>query len=214
MKGYKAYKKGLTCRGFQYKEGEVFENDNVKCCSPGFHFCENPLDVLNYYDLCDSEITEVEALGHKDKPLDSNDTKYATNKIKIGAKLDLKEFVKASFDFLWSNCNFEKSEIDYSKVATSGDFSQVATSGDYSKVATSGNSSKVAINGEYSVGASIGINSKIKGRLGNWITLSEWEWNKEKGIYVPVCVKSTQIDGEIIKADTYYMLVDGEFKEV
>ena len=56
-----------------------------------------------------------------------------------------------------------------------------------------------------------GINSKIKGKLGNWITLAEWKYNM--GEYIPVCVKSAQIDGKNLKEDTYYKLEDGEFKE-
>jgi len=222
MKGYKAYKKGLICKGFQYEEGKIFKTDKAICCSTGFHFCENPLDTLNYYDLCESEFTEVEALGDIDLQIDSEDTKCATNRIKIGAKLDLKGFINASFHFLWSKCT-EKLNNDYSQVATSGDNSQVATSGDRTQVATSGDNSQVAtsgyrtkveINGQYSVGAAIGINSTIKGEKGNWITLAEWVWDDEKETYIPVCVKSAQIDGEILKPNTYYQLVNSEFVEV
>lgn len=37
---------------------------------------------------------------------------------------------------------------------------------------------------------------------------------KKNGHGIPVCVKSAQIDGKIIKADTWYKLTDGEFVEV
>ena len=160
MKGYKAYKKGLICKGFQYEEGKIFKTDKAICCSTGFHFCENPLDTLNYYDLCESEFTEVEALGDIDLKIDSEDTKCATNRIKIGAKLDLKGFINASFDFLWSKCT-EKLNNDYSNVATSGDNSQVATSGGYSKVATSGDYSQVATSGNNSQVATSGDYSQV-----------------------------------------------------
>jgi hypothetical protein len=100
-------------------------------------------------------------LGDIDLQIDSEDTKCATNSIKIGAKLDLKGFINASFDFLWSKCT-EKLNNDNSQVATSEYYS------------------KVAINGQYSVGAAIGINSTIKGEKGNWITLAEWVWDDEK----------------------------------
>ena len=56
-----------------------------------------------------------------------------------------------------------------------------------------------------------GADSKIKGKIGNWITLSEWEWKNDD--YVPVCVKSAQIDGKKIKEDTWYQLKNGEFVE-
>ena len=53
----------------------------------------------------------------------------------------------------------------------------------------------------------------VKARLGSWITLSEWKYSKEKRRSVPVCVKTEYVDGERIKADTWYRLVDGEFRE-
>jgi len=72
MKGYKAYNKGLTCRGFQFKEGETYEEKKAAICDSGFHFCKNPMDVLNYYSLVDSEFTTVEAIGEIDKQIGEN----------------------------------------------------------------------------------------------------------------------------------------------
>lgn len=57
-------------------------------------------------------------------------------------------------------------------------------------------------------------NSIAKAKVGSWITLSEWVYSNEKGRYIPKCVKTEYVDGEKIKADTWYKLVDGEFKEV
>jgi hypothetical protein len=64
------------------------------------------------------------------------------------------------------------------------------------------------------VGAAIGINGKIRGSLGCWLTLAEWKWDKSKERYVPVRVKSAQVDGKKIKADTWYKLENGKFTEV
>jgi hypothetical protein len=275
VKGFKGFKKGMVCRGFQFTEGEVFEQPGrVALCDNGFHFCENPFDVLEYYDLINNdgqmnEFASVEAIG----AVDSHGNKSATNKIKIGAKLGLPGFIKASFDFLWErtkvdptpdtvvNTEFrsqvatsgsyskvatsgdssqvatsgDSSQVatsgSYSKVATSGDSSQVATSGDssqvatsgsYSKVATSGDSSQVATSGDSSkvaldsndsVGAAIGIGNTIKGSVGCWITLAEYRYDYDLERYIPLCVKSAQIDGVLLKADTWYKLSAGEFVE-
>ena len=57
-----------------------------------------------------------------------------------------------------------------------------------------------------------GFNSKAKAAVGSWITLAEWR--KTDGEYKPICVKTEQVDGKRIKADTYYKLIDGEFEEV
>ncbi|MNM64183.1 hypothetical protein D3C81_755710 [compost metagenome] len=208
-KGYKAFGKGLVCRDFQYAEGETFEHEGrIEPCDSGFHFCENPLDTLDYYPLIDSngEVTEfapVEALG--DVKTDGN--KSVTNTLKIGAKLGLPGFVKASFDFLWQKCSSNPSEPD------SGHSAQLASSGDSAQLASSGRYARLDLQGSDSVGAAVGIgDNQIRGEVGCWITLAEWTWDGDK--YVPVCVKTAQIDGEVIKADTWYTLNGGEFVEV
>ena len=67
MKGYKAFEKGLICKGKQYAENTIFEEEDAKICRKGMHFCENPLDVLDYYPIVSDkgempEFAEVEAL--------------------------------------------------------------------------------------------------------------------------------------------------------
>ena len=119
IKGFKGFNKGLKCRGFQYKENTEYKiKDKPELCKKGFHFCDNPLDVLNYYDLCNSEFTEVESSGETE----TNDQKTVTNKIKIGFKIDLKTFIKASIDFIFEKCETTKGN---NIQATSGDSSQV-----------------------------------------------------------------------------------------
>jgi hypothetical protein len=59
---------------------------------------------------------------------------------------------------------------------------------------------------------SAGINGKAKAKKGSWITLSEWI---NDGIrWIPVSVKTEQVDGIVIKEDTYYSIKDGKFIEV
>ena len=179
MKGYKAFEKGLVCKGKQYAENTIFEEENAEVCESGMHFCENPLDVLDYYPLIDNngeltEFAEVEAL---DEVLTDDNKKYCTKKLKIGAKLDLPAFVKASIDFQFEKTPVEKTikkskstSGDYSKLAASGnssklaasgDYSQLAASGYYSQLAASGNSSKLAASGYYSQLAASGNSSQL-----------------------------------------------------
>lgn len=134
MKGYKAFEKGLVCKGKQYAENTIFEEENAKVCECGMHFCENPLDVLDYYPLIDdngelTEYAEVEAL---DEVFTDDNKKYCTKKLKIGAKLDLPAFVKASIDFQFEKTPIKKT-IKKSKSA-SGNSSQLAASGYSSKL--------------------------------------------------------------------------------
>jgi hypothetical protein len=52
IKGYKAYNNGLKCKNFQYEVGKTYEQkEKPSICKNGFHFCENPLDVLDFYNL-------------------------------------------------------------------------------------------------------------------------------------------------------------------
>jgi len=291
IKGYKGFDKDMKCRGFQYEVGKDYEEPKAVICESGFHFCENPFDILSYYDLCDTEFAEVEAVG---KTVGHNeDSKHSTTKIKIIAKLNFAGFVKASVEFLLKTTKLSKKTAasgdssqlaasgdysqlaasgyssklaasgdssqlaasgdssqlaasgyysklaasgyhsklaasgdysqlaasgDHSKLAASGDSSQLAASGDYSQLAASGDSSQLAASGDYSqlelngekcVGANIGCNGQIKGKVNCWITLAEYDDNGEVK-----CVKSAQIDGKKIKADTFYMLKDKKFAEV
>lgn len=134
VKGYKAFNKGMICRGKQYEENTTYEESGNKICEAGvMHFCENPFDVLNYYQLVDengdiSDFADVEAIGDVYKKGD----KTATNKLHIGAKLGLKGFVKACVDF-----TIEKARVESGKeneTDSSGDYAQIGSSGDCAKI--------------------------------------------------------------------------------
>ena len=82
------------------------------------------------------------------------------------------------------------------------------------KIGSSGNSARINSTGETSVIMCAGWNSVAKAKVGSWITLSEWKYSEAKGRTIPVCVKTEYVDGERIKADTWYRLENGDFKEV
>ena len=215
MKGYKAFYKNMICKGDgyekQYEENTTYEENGNEVCKGGvMHFCENPFDVLNYYPVVDddcniSEFAEVEALGDVFKK-SKNDDKSATNKLHIGAKLNLKGFIKACIDF-----SLEKTKVENK---SSGNYAQLASSGNYAQLASSGDGAQLASSGDDCVVCAAGIKSIAKAKVGSWITLSEWRYDSEKRKNVPVCVKTEQVDGERIKEDTFYKLENGEFVEV
>ena len=190
MEGYKAFDKNMKCRGYQFEEGQTYEAEEAIICKRGFHFCANPFDVLNYYSIVDSEFHEVESLPDAQTDTHNEDSKVSTTKIKIGAKLGLKGFIEASVNFLVEKCR------------------------DRGGKNASGDSARIELNGQHGVGMAAGFESKIKGKKGNWITLAEWIEDEEKRAWIPVCVKSAQIDGESLKEDTWYALRNGEFVEV
>jgi len=134
MKAYKGFNRDMTCRGFQYKEGESYETEKASVCSCGFHACENPIDCLNYYDAGRSVYHEVELDGNIDRSGD--DTKVAATKIKIGARLDIPALCHAVFEYVRSKCTNEKN-AKAGEPATAGDCG-AATAGDCG-AATAGN---------------------------------------------------------------------------
>ena len=103
---------------------------------------------------------------------------------------------------------------DYAKIGSSGDSAQIGSSGDYAKIGSSGDSAQIGSTGEDSVIMCAGSSSIAKAKVGSWITLAEWKWNNEKKRDVPICVKTEYVDGENIKADTWYQLKNGKFVEV
>ena len=102
---------------------------------------------------------------------------------------------------------------DSVQIGSSGDSAQIGSSGNSAKIGSSGNSAQIGSTGEDSVICCAGEDSIVKAKLGSWITLSEWRYDEKKGRRVPVYVKTEQVDGIRIKADTWYKLENGEFTE-
>ena len=107
------------------------------------------------------------------------------------------------------DCAKLASSGDCAKLASSGDCAKLASSGYHAQLASSGDCAKLASSGEHSIVCAVGWDSMAKASLGSWITLAEFD---EKGVVK--LVKTEQVDGERIKSDTWYVLADGEFKEV
>ena len=153
IKGYKAFNRGMICKGKQYEENTTYEENGNKICEAGvMHFCENPFDVLDYYPLIDedgniSDFADVEAIGDIYKGKD----KTATNKLHIGAKLGFKGFIKACVDFTIEKTKVETVKADdvgissgyYAKIGSSGDYAQIGSSGDRAQIGSSGDSAKI-----------------------------------------------------------------------
>ena len=69
------------------------------------------------------------------------------------------------------------------------------------------------MDGRESIAIVTGKDSKAAGALGCWIVLTErGEWNGET--YPIVEIKAVKVDGEAIKADTFYRLENGKIVEV
>lgn len=229
IKGYKGFNKGLVCRDKQYAENTVFDEDRAALCESGMHFCENPLNVLNYYSYYNldtksfSEYAEVEA---SENVTESNGEKSVTKQLKIGSKISFDELIKAGVEF-----NLSKAKFDKEKSVATGDYNGASATGDYSGASATGYCSGAMVIGSYSgamvvgdnsqamcknnsVAVAIGRGSMAKGDIDCYIVLTECKWNDETDRYEIIDCKCFKVDGEIIKADTFYKLVDGKPVEV
>ena len=234
MKGYKGFNKDLTCRGKQYTENTVFEEESAEICKSGMHFCENPFDVLNYYGFVDdnaelNEFAEVEALD--DCKTDDN-KKYTTKRLKIGAKIGISGLIKAFVDFTLSRVKTEDVATNtgncsaatntgyrsaatntgnYSAATNTGYRSAATNTGNYSAATNTGDCSVASVEGRNSFAIATGIGSKAKGKVGCYIAVAEWK--QKDGEYDLVDFRTHKVDGKTIKEDTYYTLKNGKFVE-
>ena len=222
MLAYKGTDKNMVCnpdgKSFQFELGKTFVHDgNVIPCQEGFHACENPLDVLMYYPFYDGRrYFEVECNG---KTVKHNEySKLACSEITLNAEIGLFGLIKAGVKFVFEKIKNadQHSSGEYSTAATSGKYSTAATSGFHSTAATSGLHSTAATSGEYSTAIAEGVDciavangykATAKGIIGCYLVFTEYKNNK-----LMDC-KTVKVDGDVIKANTFYQLIDGEFVE-
>ena len=210
---YKGFDENMQCRGFQYEVGKEYKKEgNIKCCERGFHACESPMEVWDYYDMLTSRFAKVEQSGKIDK--EDNSTKVCSSKIKIAAELNLGDIIKLGIEWIKDITSPSKVKATDELNDNGGNYAKIGSSGDSAQIGSSGNYAKIDSTGGDSIIMCAGNSSIAKAKAGSWITLAEWKWNDEKKRNVPVCVKTEYVDGENIKADTWYKLLDGEFVEV
>ena len=224
MKTYKGFDKDLKCRGFQYEIGKEYEEEEAKACEKGFHACKNPLEVFSYYPPCDgNRYCEVEQDGELSEH--NADSKVASTKIKIGVELGLKGLIQAGVSFILDRVNWKDDAAtntgNYSAATNTGNYSAATNTGDQSAATNTGFQSAATNTGNYSaaevsngdsVAIATGYQSKAKAGFGSAIVIAErGGWNGET--YPLISIKAAMVDGEKIKADTWYTLENGEFVE-
>ena len=197
IKMYKGFDKDLKCRGFQYEIGETYREESADLCKKGFHACENPLDIFNYYSPKDgSRFCEVE-LDEVSEQKDCSDSKRCGKVIKIGAELDIAGLCKAHFEYVTAKC-------DPVKTNAAGD-GEAASAGSWGS-ASAGESGSASA-GENGIACCRG--GKVKGGLGCAICCAEVD-----GYGNNIGIAAAIVDGDKIKADTWYTVKNGQFVEV
>ena len=228
MKAYKGFNKDMTCRGFRYEEGKTYETDTAELCKSGFHACINPLDVFGYYNPAKSVYHEVEIDDNGQR--EEDDSKVVGKKITIGARLDVAGICKAHFEYVKSQCSpAESTSAGDKESASAGNYGSAcagesgsasagyrgsASAGNHGS-ASAGESGSAVSRGSVSVdknGAALvrGNGAKAKGGIGSLLVIVEE--NKTDYNIADWC--AAVVDGENIKANTWYCVKDGKFVEV
>ena len=195
----------LTSRFAKVEQsGDIDKEENTtKVCSSKIKV-KAELKLADIINLGVEWIKDVTSPSKLKKETDLNDN--GNNSAQIGSSGDYAK-IGSSGDYAQIG-----SSGDYAKIGSSGDSAKIGSSGDSAQIGSSGYSAKIESTGKHSVVMAAGNNSIAKAKIGSWITLSEWDCIN--GVWIPICVKTEQVDGERIKADTFYKLVNGEFKEV
>jgi hypothetical protein len=208
IKSYKGFKKDMTCKGFQYEEGKEYETEKAECCETGFHACEYPLDCFNYYSPNESVFHEVEQNGELDRK--GSNTKVASTKIKIGASINIAGIVKAAIEYTTQRAKKENgSDKDYGTSSATGNYGASSATG-YKGASSAEDKDSVAV--------AWGYHGKAKGVIGSFLVLADWEGDEDnywtQDLWTLKGAKMVQVDGKIIKENTWYTMVNGEIKEV
>ena len=196
IKAYKGFDKDLKCRGFQYEVGKEYREDEAALCKKGFHACENPLDIFNYYHpskgsrFCEVELDEVT------DERQSDDTKLCGKVIKVGAELDIAGICKAHFEYVTARCDPAKSNAAGDKETASAGYRGSASAGSWGSASA----------GENGIACCRG--GKVKGGKGCVICCAELgDDGNNIGFAAGI------VDGENIKEDTWYTVKNGQFVE-
>ena len=188
IKSYKAFDENMRCRGFQYEVGKEYDmNGDIQCCKRGFHACESPIEVWDYYDMLTSRFAEVEQSGKISTEADS--TKVCSSHIKIKAELKLADIINIGVEWLkdltspskikddsatLNDGGFDKKQIgssgysaqigssgDSAKIGSSGDSAQIGSSGYPAQIGSSGDSAQIGSSGDSAKIGSSGYSAKI-----------------------------------------------------
>ena len=155
----KGFDHGLACRGFQFEVGKTYEHTGkVKACESGFHACEHPLDVFNYYPPASSRfalVTQAGTIARHD-----GDTKIASAKITIEAELQLPQLIERAVKWVFDRADWKNAANvsgDNEGATASGDSGAAMASG-YSGAATaSGDSGAATASGDSGAATASGV---------------------------------------------------------
>ena len=152
MKCFKGFDKDLKCRDFQYEIGKKYTEEKADICNYGFHACEFPMDVFNYYPPSYSRYCEVDLEANDQKSHD--DSKRVGKKISVKAEIGIAGIIKAGVEYIKEQVNWEDN-----KATNTGDQSAATNTGDQSAATNTGYQSAATNTGYQSAATNTGYRS-------------------------------------------------------
>ena len=208
IKSYKGFNKDMTCRGKQYEEGKEYEEERAEVCDCGMHACEYPLDCFGYYSPNESVYHVVEQSGKISRRND--DSKIASTKMKIGAEISIAGLVKAAIEYTRERIQEDKEAEE--------DCGASSATGNCGASSATGYKGASEANDPESIAVAWGYHGKARGVKGAYLVLADWEgdeknyWTQDR--WSLKGAKMVRVDGETIKENTWYTMVNGEIVEV
>ena len=107
---YKGFNKELCCRDFQFEIGKTYTMDGeITICSRGFHACEFPLDIFDYYAPSESRFCLVKQQGPFSRH--GQDTKIASARITIDAEIYIPEIIEKAI--AWISSKLDPAKVEH-----------------------------------------------------------------------------------------------------
>ena len=242
---YKGFDKQMQCRGYQFEIGKTYLHDgSVEACASGFHACEYPLDVFNYYTPAESQFAIVEQSGKISRHND--DSKVASSSLSVKASIGIPGLITAAFEFITKRCDPANTEhaTGYrsassatghsSASSATGHRSASSATGDRSASSATGHRSASSATGDRSASLTTGwySSSEIKpnadGKKLHAVAVATGGESKARaplGSAIVVCfrgpygelihIRASKVGENGIKPDAWYSLdKNGEFVEV
>ncbi len=199
MRAIKGFNADMTCRGFQFAEGQTYTATGpIAACKSGFHAIPadvHPLSVLGHYPPAGSRFHAVEIGGATDRDGD----KIAAETLTVGPQVDLATEAVA---WVMARAKGEgKSSDKENGLATA--------SGDHGAATASGYQGAATASGDHSNAMACGYGGRVKGALGCGLYVVERAvWNG------PILSNACGIVGQNgIKPDTWYRCQGGKLVE-
>ena len=102
--------------------------------------------------------------------------------------------------------------------SATGDYGASSATGSCGASSATGYKGASEANDPCAIAVAWGYKGKVKGVFGSYLVLAEWDGNEDKyydeSEWTLKGAKMEMVDGQRIKADTWYTLIDGEFTEV